>query len=348
MYGKQILPKGSLVRVGQRAHSILYGGRDGIVFRVNGEQAPASCGSIGGAIATGGRADFDIVFDDGSISRRVPESIVRGVQWRLFDEVATGEEIARALASAEQTEARRQTEAEATAARRQAERERHAKDNPHLVKKADKPQWSRGRVAAENIRRELKAAFPGVKFSVRSDYNAVDIGWQDGPTSKQVEAVVGKYKAGGFNGMEDIYEDDPDATFAQVFGDPDYVSCSRHDTLAGVIDAWQRAGNDPTEVPLDWEKGGRWKMEDSARGDLMFRKWAETDLREPVAEKPARAAAKPRARKAKVEAVEPAVEPAPAPAMTPAELVELRAELEAIRRAVDAADAALARLLVGR
>ena len=64
--------------------------------------------------------------------------------------------------------------------------------------------------AAKAIRNELKAAFPTVKFSVTSESfsmgNSVHISWVDGYTVDQVEAIVGKYQYGSFNGMEDLYE----------------------------------------------------------------------------------------------------------------------------------------------
>lgn len=64
--------------------------------------------------------------------------------------------------------------------------------------------------AAKSIRRDLKAAFPTVTFSVRScsfaGGNAVDISWMDGPSRVQVDTLVGKYQEGDFNGMEDYYE----------------------------------------------------------------------------------------------------------------------------------------------
>lgn len=63
---------------------------------------------------------------------------------------------------------------------------------------------------AAAIRADLKKAFPGVKFSVRSENfaggDAVRVGWEDGPTRKQVEAITQNYTAGSFNAMEDIYE----------------------------------------------------------------------------------------------------------------------------------------------
>ena len=64
--------------------------------------------------------------------------------------------------------------------------------------------------AAAAIKQELKEAFPNIKFSVRSDSfsggDSVHIAWTDGPTTRQVEYISGKYQYGHFNGMEDIYE----------------------------------------------------------------------------------------------------------------------------------------------
>lgn len=57
------------------------------------------------------------------------------------------------------------------------------------------------------IRKELKANFPGIKFSVTTkSYNTCMVSWLDGPTSTQVSEVVNKYEYGHFNGMTDSYE----------------------------------------------------------------------------------------------------------------------------------------------
>jgi len=230
----------TVVRVGQRVYSGLYGGRYGIVYRIHGEQSPESVRSLGGGcIVIGGRASFDIVFDDGSRTQQLPESILRGVQWKILEEVVTASDINAALSDAEQEEARRDTQRKATEARRTAERIEHAKNYPHLTKAKDKPEWSPGRIAAANIRTELKRAFPKVKFSVKSDYNSVDIKWTCGPTAKQVEEITSKYKGGSFNGMEDIYERDHDATFAEVFGSPNYVFCVREYPQDALEACWR-------------------------------------------------------------------------------------------------------------
>lgn len=61
---------------------------------------------------------------------------------------------------------------------------------------------------AKLLRVALKAKFPGVKFSVRSDSYAsgasIDVGYVDGPRVKEVEAVVGPFKGAGFDGMIDL------------------------------------------------------------------------------------------------------------------------------------------------
>lgn len=61
---------------------------------------------------------------------------------------------------------------------------------------------------AKLIRAALKRAFPGAKFSVRSNtYSggaSIDIGWTDGPIPAEVEAVTGAYSGADFDGMIDL------------------------------------------------------------------------------------------------------------------------------------------------
>jgi len=80
--------------------------------------------------------------------------------------------------------------------------------------------------AAKCIRKELREAFPTVKFTVRSESfsmgDAVRISYWNGPTTKEVQAITDKYQYGTFNGMEDIYElkdekvDLPQSKYVQV------------------------------------------------------------------------------------------------------------------------------------
>jgi phospholipid N-methyltransferase len=61
---------------------------------------------------------------------------------------------------------------------------------------------------AKLIRADLKEFFPGVTFSVRSrSYSmgsSIDVTWTDGPTAKEVEALVKKYAGSTFDGMQDL------------------------------------------------------------------------------------------------------------------------------------------------
>jgi hypothetical protein len=62
---------------------------------------------------------------------------------------------------------------------------------------------------ATAIKLNLKAIFPGVKFSVRSDNfsmgDSVDISWTDGPKSDLVDLIADMYQSGSFDGMTDMY-----------------------------------------------------------------------------------------------------------------------------------------------
>jgi len=89
--------------------------------------------------------------------------------------------------------------------------------------------------AAANMREELRRTFPGVHFKVTSESfsggDAIDVHWELGPTTAQVQEVTGKYLEGSFNGMIDMYEDDYSAVrsaVADVLGSIKYCSPSRH------------------------------------------------------------------------------------------------------------------------
>lgn len=109
--------------------------------------------------------------------------------------------------------------------------------NPHLVPAGAGRDCA---IAAKNIRIELKAAFPGVKFSVRSRSfsmgNAIDIGWTDGPVTVQVDEIVGKYSAGSFDGMTDCYEYSRNP-WGDAFGSAKYVHTRRELSDAAIAGA---------------------------------------------------------------------------------------------------------------
>lgn len=91
--------------------------------------------------------------------------------------------------------------------------------------------------AAKNIRIELKAAFPKVKFTVRSSRysggDSISVGWVDGPQSAQVDEIIDKYKGGSFSGMDDLYTYSRDA-WTDAFGDAKYIFASRDYSEAAI------------------------------------------------------------------------------------------------------------------
>jgi len=80
--------------------------------------------------------------------------------------------------------------------------------------------------AAKAIRDKLKATWPGITFSVKSDSfaggNSVDVSWRDGPTTREVEKLIHWHEAGTFDGMTDSYSYDrvhpniPQAKYVQT------------------------------------------------------------------------------------------------------------------------------------
>jgi len=237
------------LEVGTRVHSILYGGRDGIVFKIRGDQNPESIRSLGnGCVVTGGSASFDIVFAKGTISRGIPESIIRGVQWRISDgELANEDEIQHALAYAE-LESRRKEKSDKEEAQAKEEcRKAFLSAHPELTP-VDPEKYDSLTKGSKNLRRELKDAFPETKFSVRSSSfsggDDINVNWTDGPTTEEVEKISGKYQQGNFNGMEDIYEYSG-SVWPNVFGGAKYVMTSRSSSNEAYLQA-------VAEVEREW------------------------------------------------------------------------------------------------
>jgi len=71
---------------------------------------------------------------------------------------------------------------------------------------------------AKLIRAQLKAAFPGVKFSVRCSTGTasawIGVSYDDGPTYDQVANIARAFEGRSFNGMTDNYDDQGTALIA--------------------------------------------------------------------------------------------------------------------------------------
>ncbi|QNE46133.1 hypothetical protein F1C58_03880 [Glaciihabitans sp. INWT7] len=64
---------------------------------------------------------------------------------------------------------------------------------------------------AKLVRGALKSAFPGVKFSVRMSSGTASawmrVQWDDGPTTREVDAITTRFEGRKFNSMTDGYDD---------------------------------------------------------------------------------------------------------------------------------------------
>lgn len=61
---------------------------------------------------------------------------------------------------------------------------------------------------AKLVRAELKAAYPGTKFSVRTRNSlTLEIEWTDGPATVVIKAMTDKYAGQGFDPMQDMRTD---------------------------------------------------------------------------------------------------------------------------------------------
>ena len=225
--------------VGTRVHCILYGGKDGVVYAIHGEQKPETVTSLASVVMMGGNAHFDIVWENRTESFGIPESIIHSVQWRILPGVANPEEIKAMRDQAVLEQQRRETEAQEHRGRFCAEVDA-LKAEPQYAHLEQGEDQSSGKLAAKNIRKDLKRTFPDIKFSVRKDHHgSVNVAWWDGPTTKEVEALTSKYEAGSFNGMEDIYES-AISPWNTVFGGSQYISCDRSYTFDFLQDVVRR------------------------------------------------------------------------------------------------------------
>lgn len=118
--------------------------------------------------------------------------------------------------------------------------------------------------AAKNMRIELANAFPRIRFSVKTSRfaggDSIRASWTDGPTDKQVSAIIGRYEAGKFDGMTDCYDYRKDQSWTAAFGDAKYISTERRYSPALVQQAidylWDRYRPEANKItPDDYFQG---------------------------------------------------------------------------------------------
>lgn len=173
---------------------------------------------------------------------------------RKTQEQHAAEKQQRIDAAQRQEKEREEREAKEAAARQELEQNADfaGLERRETTKKSDHA------LAAANIRRELRKAFPGHKFRVTSSSfsmgDSVHISWADGPNTREVEALTDKYQEGRFDGMEDYYKLKDDRTFNQTFGGAKYVQADRsisEDIRETVKQALIDSGRDSYEADRD-------------------------------------------------------------------------------------------------
>lgn len=206
-------------------------GKMGTIVDVKGQPDSRPITSLcGGAVLSGGDARLDIVWDNGTRSRCVYEAVARGHGWATYPEVCGPDGIKAALEMNEKTERKEQADREAAKRRLEAEMTFLRENNPlGLITDEQRGNKSEHATVAANIRKELKAAFPGVKFCVKaksySGGSSVTVSWDKEAVKFQpsdVQEITNKYKAGHFDGMTDSYNYESTA-HTKVFGSVSYV-----------------------------------------------------------------------------------------------------------------------------
>lgn len=129
---------------------------------------------------------------------------------------------------------------------------------------------------AKIVRRDLRSAFPGTRFSVRTRRfaggSSVDVSWTDGPTVREVDGIVGRYEGRGFDGMTDSsFFRAPVMVDGELVQTTCWLGTHRDNSSRAVIRAINRLcklyGIDPGEIRLN-ERG--WPKNTSA-ADERFR-----------------------------------------------------------------------------
>ncbi len=250
--------------IGQVVSTNLYCLGRGVIYGIEGDQSPDTINNkFGGVICSGGNATFNIAFESGSLSKKLPECILRGVQWTIFDEVMNADDVVKLYHSALAEELKKLDD-EATQELAFSLAVENIKIAPEYAKLTQGN--SDITLATSNIRKELKAAFPNAKFSVRkSNYDCVNINWTDGPIEDEVKAIINKYKGGFFDGMQDIYES-ISTPFNDVYGSVSYLLTKRaySDNLTEkAIALFKEKNNDrfDTEISLEkYKSGDLWRI----------------------------------------------------------------------------------------
>lgn len=105
-----------------------------------------------------------------------------------------------------------------------------------------------------NLKKELKNAFPGVRFSVRyssfSGGDSLTVKYTDGPTLDKVRTIVDKYQDSHADYTGDFWDYDP-SEFNRLFGGAKYVTTDREFSAERMAAAREKVAADFPELSGD-------------------------------------------------------------------------------------------------
>jgi hypothetical protein len=149
---------------------------------------------------------------------------------------------------------------------------------------------------AKLIRRDLKAHFPGTKFSVKchkyAGGSSIDVSWYDGARVADVQKIARRYEGASFDGMQDLKTYNRSLVVNEQ-GQPeeigygvDYIHCNRHitnrDTQEVIL--FNRCAQHYAGWPTDWNAPERGRFNGEWVSTLISRLISQIDYRKDTAE----------------------------------------------------------------
>lgn len=217
---RETLSTGTLVRTGPG------GSGRGYIFAIHGEQRPETLMEThSGTGFRGGNAVFEVVFECGRFSGRIPEGILRGPGWTICPQsegFATREQLVDLCAVASEQNALRVEKHKEGKARHEQAIAALRSDPAYLhLSQGDD---STGTLAAKNIRAELKQTYPKTKFSVRKiAYGVIVVRWRTTPAKEAIEAILSRYRLPCRDDQSDAYQP-RETPWNVVFGCAAFIS----------------------------------------------------------------------------------------------------------------------------
>ncbi|EGY28640.1 hypothetical protein Rin_00014250 [Candidatus Regiella insecticola 5.15] len=202
--------------IGQVVSSDSYSNGRGVVFGIY--------------VIIGGFSRFDVVFENGTKVDNLSEDLLRSDLWSILDEVKTSAEIEILLSNSHFYYSRMTEGCPPSYKAERASKLAQLRSMPQYAKLSPRDTnrfESEEELVICNLRIELQACFPDVKFTVRKVLDScVTVCWEDGVPDDQVGYIIGKYQNGIIFGkcQNRIIQ----CPFHDVFGGVSYVVHDRH------------------------------------------------------------------------------------------------------------------------